>query len=160
MYSYASSNENSRCESSSGKRKIGENTGMAADESQTQKRGDRRSKEQGQKSSFCVIDGSLSSQEFGVGTTSFRNKRVELYSEAVLWKMIQYRMLYSLNISITNDGCKSNGYYIKTTRMRRTSSRRKKGLHPGQNGRCTDFIKHSKVRMSRHVDRSTKTQMA
>ena len=46
--------------------KTGENPGMADDESQKQERSDRRSKEQGQKSSFCVIDGFLSSQEFGV----------------------------------------------------------------------------------------------
>ena len=32
------------------------------------KKGDRRSKELGQKSSFRVTDGSMSSQEFGVGT--------------------------------------------------------------------------------------------
>ena len=49
--------------------KMGENTSMAVDESQKQKRGDRRSKEQSQKSSFRVIDGSLSSQEFGVGAS-------------------------------------------------------------------------------------------
>ena len=39
------------------------------DESQKQKRGDRWSKEWAQKTSFCVIDGSLSSLEFGVGTS-------------------------------------------------------------------------------------------
>ena len=41
--------------------KTRENTCMAADESQKQERSDRWSKEWGQKSSFCVIDGSLSS---------------------------------------------------------------------------------------------------
>ena len=35
------------------------------------------------------------------------------------------------------DGCKRNGYYIKTTRMRKTSSRRSICLHPSQNGGCT-----------------------
>ena len=39
-----------------------------------------------------------------------------------------------------NGGCESHGYYIKTTRMRRTSSRRSIRLHPGQNGRCAIFI--------------------
>ena len=34
----------------------------------------------------------------------------------------------------------SHGHYIKTTRMRRTSSGRNIRLHPGQNGRCTDVI--------------------
>ena len=36
---------------------IGENTGMTADKSQKPKRGDGGSKGQGQKISFCVIDG-------------------------------------------------------------------------------------------------------
>ena len=63
--------KNSRCEGCSRKRMghIGENTGIADDESQKHKRGDRRSKEYGQESSFRVIDGSLSSQEFGVGAS-------------------------------------------------------------------------------------------
>ena len=39
----------------------GENAGMAADESQKKERGDRGSKDYGQKSSFCVLGGSLSS---------------------------------------------------------------------------------------------------
>ena len=40
---------------------------------------------------------------------------------------------------------------IKTARMRRTSSRCSISLHPGQNnGRCTDVIENSKVRMSRY----------
>ena len=55
------------------------------------------SKEWGQKSSLCVIDGSLSSQEFGVGTTIFRNTKVESYSEVTLWKMIQDRTQYLLS---------------------------------------------------------------
>ena len=49
-------------------------------------------------------------------------------------------------ISITSDGCKSNGYYITTTRMRRTSSRRNICLHPGQNGRFTNVVQNSKIR--------------
>ena len=41
--------------------KNGENSGMAADASQKQEIGDRCSKELWQKSSFCVINGFLSS---------------------------------------------------------------------------------------------------
>ena len=44
--------------------------------------------------------------------------------------------------------------------MRRTSSRRSICLHPGENGRCTDVIENSEVRMSRFCDTSTETQMA
>ena len=71
--------------------KTRENAGMADDESQKQERRDRWSKEWGQKSSFCVIDGSLSSQEFGVGVAISEITKVELYSEVTLWKMIQDR---------------------------------------------------------------------
>ena len=42
--------------------KTGENSGMAADESQKQDKGDRRSKEQGQKSSLRLTDGHMSSE--------------------------------------------------------------------------------------------------
>ena len=43
--------------------------------------------------------------------------------------------------AVAKDGCKSNGYYFKTTRMRRTSSRRSISLQPSQNGRCTKLLK-------------------
>ena len=55
---------------------------------------------------------------------------------------------------------KSDGRYIKTTRMCRTSSRRCIRLHAGQNGRCTNIIEITKVKMSRYLDTSTTTQMA
>ena len=42
----------------------------------------------------------------------------------------------------------------------RTSSRCNIRLYPGQNGRCTDVIENSKVRMSRYLDTSTTTQMS
>ena len=63
-------------------------------------------------------------------------------------------------ICVTNDGRKSNGCHSKVTRMRRTSSRRSISLHTDQNGRFTIGIENSKVRMSRYLDTSTKTQMA
>ena len=61
-------------------------------------------------------------------------------------------------ISFTSDGCKSDWRKIKATRMRRTSSRCSICLHPGQNGRCTIFIKDPKVWMFRYLDTSTKQQ--
>ena len=68
----------STCNGDSGEimRNTWENTGMAADKSQKQERGDRWSKWWGgQKSSFLVIDGSLSPQEFGVGTNISKIQR-------------------------------------------------------------------------------------
>ena len=62
IYPYASSHENSSSEGSSGQemRKIGENFGVEPDESQKQERGDRRSKDERRKSTFCIIEGHLS----------------------------------------------------------------------------------------------------
>ena len=52
-----------------------ENTGTAADESQKQKWGDRGSKERWQNSTFCIVDGSLSSQKILSWSQIFSNYR-------------------------------------------------------------------------------------
>ena len=81
-----------------------------------------------------------SSQEFGAGTKKifFKNEnenksRVVLRGDIVADDRgscaVSYRAKF---IGVTNDGCKSNGCQITTTRMRRTSSRRNIGLHSGQ----------------------------
>ena len=126
------------------------------------KRGDRWSKERRQNRALRVINGPLSSQEFGVGTNISKTQRS---SRTPRWHCEGwFRILRSIYltriISITNDGCKSIGFYVKTTRMSRTSRRCSISLHPGQNGRCTQITENSKVRMSRYLDTSTKTQMA
>ena len=63
-------------------------------------------------------------------------------------------------ISIPNDSSKSHGYPLKIAWLRRTSSRRSIRLYSGQNGRCINVIKNSKVRVSRYLDTSTKAQVA
>ena len=135
---------------------------MAADESQKLKWGDRWSKEWGQKSTPCVVNGSLSSQEFGVGATV---SKIQRSSRTPRWHCERwFRFIRSIYwagiIGVTNDGCKSNGCHIKTTRMLRTSGRRNISSHPGQNVRCTQIIENSKVKMSIYLDTSTKTQMS
>ena len=62
-------------------------------------------------------------------------------------------------VSTTNVGRKRNGCHCEATRMCMTSRRRSIGLHPGQNGGCTDVTENSKVKMSRCVDTSTTTQV-
>ena len=120
-----------------------------------------QARNKGRKGSFRVIDGSLSSQEFGVGASVSKVQKAQSYSEVTLLKMILVRTQYSLNKSSASqiDSRKSNGHYFKTTRMRRTSSSSIR-LRPGQNERCTDVIEHSKVRMSRYLDTSTESEMA
>ena len=68
--------KNTRSKGSSGER-IGkiEQCSMAADESQEQKWRDRWSKEHKPYCSFCVVNGSWSSQDFGVGTTISKIQR-------------------------------------------------------------------------------------
>ena len=94
-----------------------------------------------QSNSFSVVNGRLSSQEFGVGA-EIKNAKSELYSKVTLWKMIQTVTQYYRGkfICITNDVRKFYECHIKTTGMRRTSSRRSINLYPGQNGRCFFLI--------------------
>ena len=49
--------------------------GMEFDESQKQNGSNCRSKEKGNNSSFCVVNGSLSYQEFGAGTKFSKKKK-------------------------------------------------------------------------------------
>ena len=77
-----------------------------------------------------------------------------------IWFRIIRSIYWTRIISITNDRRKSQGHNIRIAGMRRTSSRRSIRLYPGQNGRCSDVVENSKVRMSRYWDTSTKTQMA
>ena len=110
----------------------------------------------------CVINGSLSSQEYRIGGKA---SKIQRSSRAPRWVSERwFRLIRSIYrakfICVTNDSCKSNGCQSKATRMSRTSSRRSISLHPSPNGRCTVIIENSKVRMSRYLDSSTKTQMA
>ena len=137
-----------------------EKKSMATDESQKQKK--KWSMKQGEKAKQCVSDGYLSSQEFGVGT---KTSKIPRSSRAPRWKSERwFRLLRSIYrarfVRVTDDSCKSNGCRSKATRMRRTSSRRSISLHPSRNGRCTVFVEKCKVRKSRYLDSSTKTQMA
>ena len=107
-------------------------------------------------------NGSLSSQEFGVGTDV---SKIQRSSCAPRWHCERwFRIIRSIHwttiISFTNDGSKSNGRYIKATRVRWTSSRRSICSYPGQNGRCSQIIENSQIGMSRHLDSSTTTQVA
>ena len=68
VYSFASSDENNGCESSSGQgtEKARDNPSMATRESQEQEGGCYRSTKRRKESPLCYIDGHMSLQEFGV----------------------------------------------------------------------------------------------
>ena len=78
-----------RRKGSSGERK--RDPGMEADESQKQERGDRWSKEQGQKVHFLSLMDPCHLNNSEV-EPQYQSTEVELYSEVMLWKMIQGRM--------------------------------------------------------------------
>ena len=63
----SSTDTHSKSSSGQGMGKIGENSGVGSDPSQKQIRGDRGSKDEGRKSSFCIIYGHLSFEECRIG---------------------------------------------------------------------------------------------
>ena len=73
-----------------------------------------------------VVDGHLSSQEFGVGAAVSDIQRSSCTPRRRCERWFRLlRSVYSARIiGVTNDGCKSNGCHVKTIRMRRTSSTR------------------------------------
>ena len=93
---------------------------------------------------------------------NIKSTKAESCSEVTLWRMIQDHTQYSRNKDHQHHKWQpqKSWTYFKTTAVRRTSSRSNIRQHPGHNGRCTDVIENSEFRMSRHLDTSTKTQMA
>ena len=85
--SYTSGNENTRCKGSIGKRLRNFRRHWRKFRNKQEVIAEARNK--GLTVHFCIIVGSLSSQEFGVGATISKIQKVELYSEVTLWKMIQ-----------------------------------------------------------------------
>ena len=74
----------SNCSCGHGMGTIGENSCVEPDKSQKQARGDRCSKDVGRESSFCIINGHLSSEKMLSWRQSTKNTKVELYSEVIL----------------------------------------------------------------------------
>ena len=79
---------------------------------------------------FCVVDGSLSSRKFGVGTTISKIQRSSRTPRwhCERWFRIIRSICWTRIISITDVSRKSHGHYFKTTRMTAQPSR---GLAPG-----------------------------
>ena len=120
--------------------KLEKNPGMAADESQKQKRGDRWSKEWVQKKYIfaSLMDlFHLKKSELEPQFQKYKGRIVLRGDNVERWFRIVCSIYWTRIISITDNSRKSSGYKIKTTAMRRTSSRCSIRIHPGQNGRCT-----------------------
>ena len=104
-----------------------EKIGMAADESQKQKGGDRWSKEWGQNSTLRVVNGRLSFEEFGVGATVStiqRSSRIPRW-HCERWFRLECSIYKARFIGVTNVGCKSN---CQKSRL------------PGCTGQATDAV--------------------
>ena len=125
IYSYAKSNENTRCKGSSGKWKkhekipawnlteVKNNTEVIAEA-----RKEGRTVHFATFTDHCHLKKSELEPQFPKIPRS-----VELCPEVTLFRIV-CSIYRARIIFITNDGCSSNGYEIKTTRMCRTSSRR------------------------------------
>ena len=124
----------SKSSSGQGMGKIGENFDVEPDESQKQERGDRWSKDEGRKSSFCLTDGHLSFEECRIGGKAPKIQRSSCtprwYYERWFW--ISCSIHWTRIISISNDGSKSHGYHLQIARLRGTRSGRSACLDPGK----------------------------
>ena len=112
--------------------KIGEDSGVGPDESQKQKRGDRWSKDEGRKSSFCLIGGHKSFEECRIGGKAPKIQRSSCIPRrhCERWFWILCSFCSTMIISISNDGSKSHGYHLQIARMLTTSSGRSICVHP------------------------------
>ena len=93
---------------------------------------------------------------------SIKSTKAGSCSEVTLQKMILVRTQYSLIKDRQRPKWQpqTSWTFFQTSRMFRSSSRCSIRLCAGQNGRCTNVIENSKVRMPRFLDTSTKAQMA
>ena len=142
--------------------KTQENTSMAAGESQKQKK--RWSLKFGMMVEKFILHREWTSviSRIRSWSHSFKSTRVELYSEVILWEMIQDRMLYSQSKIHLRHKRRQQKSWISYPGCQDAKDKQQTQyqLHPGRNGTCTNVTENSKVGMSRHLDSSTTTQLA
>ena len=101
--------------------KIVEIFGVEHDESQKE-RGDRWSEDVGRKSSSCIINVHLTSEECKAPKILRSSCTPRRHCERWFW--ILCSIYWTRIISITNDSGKSHGYHVQIARLRRRSSGR------------------------------------
>ena len=81
--------------------------------------GDRWSKDEGRKSSFCLTDGHLSSEKCRIGDKAPNISRSSCAPRwhCERWFWILCSIHWTRIISISNDGSKSHGYHLQTARV-------------------------------------------
>ena len=164
FYSYATSDENTRCKRSSGQimEEARDNPSMATGESQEQEGGDFRSTKR-QKRKFTLVHWWTSASK----TRTLKQKlqkyrgRVVLRGDIVTDDCGAYAVFYWTGlVCVPNDCRKSNGCFCKITRLRRTSSWCSIRVHSSKFWARSQSAQNPKVRMSRRMDASSTTQMA
>ena len=113
-------------------------------------------------SSFRLTDGHMSFEKCWIGGKA---PKVQRSSCTPRWYCKRrFRVLRSMHwtriSSITNDSIKNHGYHLQIASLRWTSSRRSISLYPSENGRCSQIVKNSIIRVSRHLDSSFTTRLA
>ena len=110
----------------------------------------------------CVINGSLSSQESGVGAAISEIRRSSRVPrrQCKRWLWSLRTLHWTRLVCVPDDCCKNNGRYRKITRLWWTSSWCSIRVHSGKIGGCSQIAQNFKIRMSRCFDTSSTTQMA
>ena len=122
-----------------------------------------RARNEGRTVHFCVVNGSLSFLEFGVGATVFQKYqgRVVLRGDTVKDDSGSYAAFTEQGSSASQvTAAKVMAIISRLPGCAGQGSRRSISLHSGHNGRRINTVESSKVRMSRCFATSTTTQMA
>ena len=126
--------------------KIGENFGVEPDKSQKQERGDRRSKDEGRKSSLRLTDGQMSFVLRGdIVKDDSGSYAVFTEQGSSASQMTAAKVMDIISGLPGCDGQAADAISAYTQ---------------VKNGGCSKITENSQIRMSRHLDSSTTTQMA
>ena len=114
------------------------------------------------KSTVFTLMGHLSSQKCWVKKPQFQKckGRVVLRGDSVKDDSGAYAVCTASLVCVSNDRSKSNGHYIKASRMFRTSSWCSIRLYSGKDGGCSKIAQNSQVGISRFMDTSSTTHLA
>ena len=164
VFSFASSDENSGCESSIGEgmEEIWDDSSLGVEEGQKQEGGHSGSTQRQKESPLCYVDGHLSSQICRGWNQNFRSVKAESCSEETSWwttlGLVQ-SLLNKARLRLKHS-CKILWMSLRATWQWWTSNWRGISMHSGNDGGCSQIAQNPKVRMSRYMDASSTTSMA
>ena len=151
VYSYATSDENSGCTSSSGQgmEEVRDNSRVGFGTSQKEKGGYSGRTQRQKESPLCYIDGKMSPQERGAGTqltdVHKQSRAPGRHCKRWLWRLCSF--FWAGLVSISNDCRRSDGCDCKTNWLWRTSSWCSTRVHSGKDAGRSQIAQNSKVRI-------------